>query len=206
VCRPLCALNKTHLGSTKITVMRRLKPRTCAPWRPRRTPQPGRPPRPPSRRVVVHRPATWPSMSSSRCITRATSGALWVFGSHPRATQSMCTPGRDFFKRVTYAQLDYCRLRTGSPCLFTGVRCQVVKLYLLIYVEAFSLGNKPRAAPPPTSLPAPAALRWWLRHPALDWRGGGSTAPRRAAALAPARHQGHTRGGKTHARPILLPI
>ena len=59
------------------------------------------------------------------------------------------------------------------------------KLLFINYVEAFSLGNKPRAAPPPKSPPAPAVLRWWLRHPALDWRGGGSTAPRRAAALPP---------------------
>ena len=55
---------------------------------------------------LLCRPATWPSMSSSRLHhsgnQRCTLG-IWV----PSPTRSMCTPGRNFFKRVTYAQLDY---------------------------------------------------------------------------------------------------
>ena len=87
---------------------------------------------------------------------------LWV----PSPTTSMCTPGRGFFKRVTYAQLDYCRLRTGSPCLFTGVRGTLIHIYLSLGFWVFPslpalslcfgfLGFPFPSLPPPPSPPPP---------------------------------------------------
>ena len=131
---------KKHMGLLVFSVLCGYRPcdlEPVPPGVPSESPNPAASSSPHRDVQLLCRPATWPSMSSSRLHhsgnQRCTLG-LWV----PSPTTSMCTPGRDFFKRVTYAQLDYCRLRTGSPCLFTGVRGTLIHIYLSLWVFGFS--------------------------------------------------------------------
>jgi hypothetical protein len=117
---------------------------------------------PPPGHLAIHEFVSMHHSGNQRCTL-----GLWV----PSPTTSMCTPGRGFFKRVTYAQLDYCRLRTGSPpCLIAGVRGTLIHIYLSLWVLGFSRPSPlslslwvfgfshPSPFPPPSPPPSPPPL------------------------------------------------